>query len=35
MGVEVDDAYGTIGPVNAAEEGEGNGVVASQGDYAG
>lgn len=35
MGVEVDDAYGTVGPVDAAKEGEGDGVVASQGDYAG
>jgi hypothetical protein len=35
MGVEVDDGDWTIGAVDAAEERQGDGVVASQGDDAG
>ena len=32
MAVEVDDADGTVGAVDAAEQGERDGVVASEGD---
>ena len=35
MGVEVDDADGTVGLVDGAEEGERDGVVASEGYDAG